>query len=226
MAIETALVAIGKIGLSTAVDLGRKQLEAAEQEGRRNAAACIHYLTAASLAIRGLEDEYDEILVQARGTDWTKPADVRGLKTRIDHYMSVDQLRPILLDALTGIESCRNALQRDADSFWSFHKREERQDAIAHTVNVTEALDDYHQLLFEFQRTELDDNRGHHSGVGIRWLVDINDALGDPADGLDEERLARVRMLVDNASNDRTKGNLDRFISEIRRTIEKLRQYF
>ena len=62
--------AMGEIAIDNAVKLVQQYLEAAKLHARQDAEQCRYYLQAATIAVRGLEAEYDEILVEAEHLIW------------------------------------------------------------------------------------------------------------------------------------------------------------
>jgi len=94
---------IGKSLLQVFASLAGKYIEKAREYREHDVRACENYLEAARVAITGLEEEYDQILVQAKNCDLGQHDQVRTLQTRIDTYLTVDTLRPKLKDAVTGL---------------------------------------------------------------------------------------------------------------------------
>src|SRR5687768_16945253 len=103
---------VAKTALETALMLATTYLQRAAEQRRQSARACIWYLEAARAAIRGLEEEADEMLIRAMvlGRFESDAEHERQLFERVSSYLGVDKLRPKLADALEGINQCHNEL--------------------------------------------------------------------------------------------------------------------
>ncbi len=112
------LGAIVTTALEKAVSSGAQHLDEARKEvaeaKKYNAASCVRYLAAARTAVLALEDEVDEILIEAGFVaryDWARRSE---LHRRLERYLRRDQLRPILDGALHGIRECFEVASRDS----------------------------------------------------------------------------------------------------------------
>src|SRR5437763_15283588 len=95
---------IGITALEKAFDLVKDYRDKAQQEKLEDIKRCQDYLHAVQEAIKGLENEYDEILIQAEVCDLNQPQQVAALQQRISDYLFVDKLRTELVRAIAGLE--------------------------------------------------------------------------------------------------------------------------
>ena len=98
--------------LENAFDIGKRLLEEAGYTKKYNGAACVKYLEAARTAIAGLEDEMDEILIEAKQVSlygWESGEKKADLHKRIADYLHRDRLRKILHESLEGIRACHKS---------------------------------------------------------------------------------------------------------------------
>lgn len=115
---ESLMAEFSKAAIEKAIGLVTHFLHKAEAVGEANAEACIYYIKAAQSAIAGLEQEYDEILVQCRMVA-TYRWDGRGdLAERINRYLNTDRLRPELDKAVHGIEKCVSFMSAHPNKFF------------------------------------------------------------------------------------------------------------
>jgi hypothetical protein len=141
---------IGKSVLQIFANLAGKHIEKAKEYKEQDIRSSENYLEAARLAVTGLEEEYDQILVQAKNCDLGQADQLKSLSTRIDAYLTVDVLRPKLQDAVVGLARCRDALEKNAEGFllWLWPPlKEKRQEAIAKFDQLLRDLEDYLKRL-------------------------------------------------------------------------------
>src|SRR5215813_11878759 len=216
-------IGIGKSVLQFFATLAGKHIEKAREYKEQDIRACENYLEAARIAITGLEEEYDQILVQAKNCDLEQPDQIRELKTRIDAYLTVDILRPKLKDAVVGLALCRERLRANAEGFllWFWPPlKEKRQEAIAKFDKLLQDLEEY--------LSKLDDEGLKYlkagTGVGVMTLLEIQNYLDfRPQGNIDPHGLARR---VSEFQRDPSKGHLMDYIGRIRETIHALRNAF
>ena len=201
-------------------------LKEAEQYAKEDVRSCQGYLKAASAAIVALEAEYDQILVQAKITDLNQGDEVKQLYGRIETYLTVDKLRPMLQEALSGLKGCREALEKNADRFlqWPW-KKDDRQQAIKEFTSLLGNLDLY---LTELGKTGFG-NLKYISGVGATALVRVQNYLRDyqaqqKLQGVPDQ--ADFFELIHEIQKDRTKDYLMNRIDHIENIIHKLIQAF
>ena len=214
---------IGKSVLEVFAALAGKYIEKAREYKEQDIRACENYLEAARIAITGLEEEYDQILVQAKNCDLGQADQIRALKTRVDAYLTVDILRPKLQDAIVGLGQCRDALRKNAEGFllWLWPPlKEKRQEAIAKFDELLQELEEYLKKLDEEGLKYL--RAG--TGVGVATLQKIQDYLDTrPQGNIDPYGLARR---VSEFQRDPSKDHLMDHIKRIRETIHALRYAF
>ena len=93
--------------LERALTLAEDHLSKAQAVESANIAACVEYLRAVQSAMSGLEDELDEILIETKLVArfyWDKRA---ALYERIDRYLNRDRLRPLLDQAIQGMNGTK-----------------------------------------------------------------------------------------------------------------------
>ena len=91
---------------------------------------CEKYLEAAKVAIKGLEEEYTGILIDASHTNGD-PARIEALKLRLDTYLASERFCPLLHEAIAGLQFYRGKFATHASSFrqWPW-KRKDRTAAV------------------------------------------------------------------------------------------------
>src|SRR5215217_8156082 len=154
--------------LEVAVQEADEYLRKVQQHLTRGAMEdCQCYLGAVNAAIRGLEEEYDEILVEAKSC-LDRPEKIGTVKERIDRYLRVHRLRRRLTDAIDGVRPIRDALQRRADQFlpWPW-RRQNRRKAVNQFAKLLQDLDNY---VRELEEKELK-YREMGTGVAVKPLV-------------------------------------------------------
>ena len=214
---------IGKTVLQLFANLAGKHIDKAKEYKEQDIRSCENYLEAARLAVTGLEEEYDQILVQARNCDLGQPDQIRSLSIRIDAYLTVDVLRPKLQDAVVGLARCRDALEKDAEGFllWLWPPlKEKRQEAIAKFDQLLCDLEDYLKRLDDEGLRYLKAG----TGVGVATLREIQTYLvSRPGGNVDPYGLARR---VAEFQRDPSKDDPMNYIKRIRETIHDLRNAF
>ena len=93
--------------LEKALTAAERCISNAQAIKKANVSACVEYLRAAQSAITGLEDEADEILIEAKLVSqfyWEKRI---ALYERIERYLNRDRLRPLLDQAMQGLRPAR-----------------------------------------------------------------------------------------------------------------------
>ncbi|MFX1274296.1 MAG: hypothetical protein ACFFBP_16195 [Promethearchaeota archaeon] len=151
-----------------------KYLNKANKNAKDDVEYCKNYLKAAQSAVIGLEKECDQILVQSKNIDLSDPEKVSKLLIRIDEYLNVDQLRPILKIALTGLNKCHKALQENSERFlqWPW-KKEIRQEAVSDFMillnDLNSYLDDLEVVYLQY--------RNSGTGILVQELNQIKDYL-------------------------------------------------
>jgi hypothetical protein len=114
---ELTSAATGASALLKAVESIKKIRETADKLPPEDARYYGAWIDVASQAIKGLEEEYIEILVQAAHCQLNDPQQKRHLLERIDNYIHGEVLRPDLRDAITHLHQGREALQQHVDQW-------------------------------------------------------------------------------------------------------------
>ena len=205
--------------LDKAIDLAQNHINDAKKKNDNLIERCKDYLTAAKVAIIGLESEYDEIIVQTENLDYTKEHQINLLKFRIGKYMTVDKLRILLVEANQGIESCRKKLKVDAEKWLTLPKTREKKHQTIEEIDIL--LKDLKIYLKELNSQGLKYRLGG-SGIGINWLAGILEVLNDSS----VNKKSEIKSILKRAHLDRRKDRLLDFTERITKTIEEVYSYF
>jgi hypothetical protein len=149
--------------------------------------ACVSYLEAARTAIRGLEGELDQIMIEAEQVAqyyWEKKNRAE-LAKRITTYLHQDKLRPILDESLSSIEKCSEFAGKDICGF--FGRADQKK---THAVKLLEELyAEMHKYLVGLNKISLvglskttsytEANYPGPSGLNIPELLDLRELLKD-----------------------------------------------
>jgi hypothetical protein len=169
------------------------------------------WINVASEAIKGLEQEYIEILVEAARCEPSEPQQKERLLARINTYIHRELLRPQLLAAIVHLREGRQALQQHADQWHTWPSVKS---------NRANALTQYDQLLNTMQGYlgSLGDYGGA-SAVGLNDLYIIQSYLleGFPAAFMEK---------VDDMMKNLNKAQFMEITGECARAIETLRVAF
>ena len=118
--------------IQKAAELAKNKLDAASQLAASDAKRYVSYLEGALEAIRGLENEYIDILVEAMHCQVDIPEQCDHLAIRIEQHLYREILRPHLVDAVGRLENGRQALEEHADRVFLWPSvRRGRADALA-----------------------------------------------------------------------------------------------
>jgi hypothetical protein len=217
--------------LEKAVSLGAQYLDEAGKEvaqaKKYNAASCVGFLAAARSAVLGLEDEVDEILIEAglvARYDWTRKSE---LHTRIERYLKRDRLRPILDGAQNGIRECYEVAAQDTNGFFQRPaQRELKSEAVKALLQLFGSLSNYTKSLS--QKMDWDRvNYAGPSGIGVDELLTLERYLDDSeVVGMDDEsRKQSIRKLVETAQDRRQKLGFP-LAADVIRVTQKLNVAF
>ena len=80
---EAFALMLGETALNAALRAATAYLEQARAATEHHVGVCLQYLGAASIAVRGLEQEFQSILVEADNCDLNSPSDTQALRKRI-----------------------------------------------------------------------------------------------------------------------------------------------
>jgi hypothetical protein len=128
--------------LETAIKLAEQYLAEGMAIAKRNAESCVRFLQAAQFALRGLEDEVDQILIEAKvvaGFEWKRRPQ---LLKRIDDYLNRYRLAPVLGEAVKRIGECYEFARRDEASFF-LRRREQKSAAMDDVIDLLGQLRGY-----------------------------------------------------------------------------------
>jgi hypothetical protein len=215
---DPVLAGLLKTALTPAFKSATKWLEGARAEVNKtkkyNVSACVSYLEAARIAIRGLEDELDQILIEAEQVSqyyWEKKNRAK-LAKRITTYLNHDRLRPILDESLEGIGKCHNFAKQDIYGF--FGRADQKK---THAVDLLEELHrEMQNYLVNLSKSSsyTEVNYAGPSGLKMPELLDLRELLKDKtkrpllSDGrkvprTEAERQNQAASIVDNVQKDR-----------------------
>ena len=152
----------GRQLLLNAVHAAKSAMDRAQDLAEEDVAFCRAYLDGAAIAIAGLEREYDSILSQAKSTNRADDVERRDLYRRIEDYLTVDALRLQLLRAIEGLKKAREALARNANSFWRWEGTQRKRQAA--TARFGALLGDLETYLVELEQQGL---RHRDAGTGV-----------------------------------------------------------
>ncbi len=209
-----------KTAIEVAISLARNHLHDASKVGKANVLACQEYLRAAQAAVTGLEREVDEILIEAKSVARTYWSTERreALLVRIDTYLNVDRLRPLLGEAIDGIDKCRNHALDDALSFFLGTKL--KKDACN---DLTEVLGNLGGHLRSLSSAMTLDRRNYAgpSGIDAPVLMELHDTLENKNKLSEDEQRVQVRALAAAGQAERQRHGLA-LAAQITGTIHEL----
>jgi hypothetical protein len=208
--------------LEKALKIGNDYLSKAGAIKSANIAACVEYLRATQSAITGLEDEADEILIDAKMVarfHWEKR---EALCERIESYLNRDRLRPILDQAIEGITSCHKFAERDWKGFF---QRAEKADAVKEALRLLNELCAYLASL-KGAMAYSKDNYAGPSGVNIPELLRIQELLlSQPESADDQRRQMKIAEVVEEAQSRRLRQGFP-LVAQSSRIIQELTVVF
>ncbi|MGC1294700.1 MAG: hypothetical protein WA869_06645 [Alloacidobacterium sp.] len=217
--------------LEKAVSMGSRYLDDARKEVRQaeknNVASCIKFLEAARAAVLGLEDELDEILIEAGMVaryEWECRSE---LFARIHNYLNRDRLRPILDGSLQGVSACYKFAAQDADGFFQRrHRRMQKAESVNDLLRLFGALSDYLKSLSATMTLDRVNYVGP-SGINIQELLDLEKYLDDSHFGAKDIKMRKeeIRKLAAAAQETRLRRGLP-LAAETRKVIQELNVVF
>jgi len=226
------ILSIGVKAVDTAVGAAQKHIEKARELGQEDVRACRHYLDAASQCIHGLEDGYDELLVNAESClDW--PQHIPVVRRQINNYLEVHQLRRRLKAATEGLEPIKTAMEQRARTIWQWPWR--RRDKQAAVEEFAQRLGELTTYFANLENHDLS-SRPAGTGVAVQPLDEIYNQLGviqdsylrgsDSSQNIPIEAKTQLIELVQKAREDHSKDGLEPITGRINATIEELRHAF
>ena len=174
------MATIQTTAMAKAIELAEQYLAEARSIAKANVASCIRYLQAAQAALHGLEDEVDQILIEAKIVSrfqWERRPD---LLIRIDEYLNRYRLAPVLGEAITGIEECHEFAKRDAESFFQLRKQE-KNEAMEEVLVLLDKLSQYLASLGSSMTYDRENYAGP-SGIDMPVLLDLERLLKGAGD--------------------------------------------
>lgn len=130
------------------------------------------YLEVAQAAVSALGLERQRILSEVRRCDVGEPQQLKSLWVRLDRYLNQDNIRPLLIKAVAGMNACRVPIEKEAKSAW--WRRQDKRSAVA---DFSEMLS---KLEYELQMLSSNFLPGSPSGMGVRTLIPILDLISTP----------------------------------------------
>ena len=159
---EPVVLSVASPIIQKAAELAKSKLDAADQLAASDAKRYVSYLESAREAIRGLENEYVDILVEAMHCQVDRPEQKDHLAIRIEQHLYREILRPHLTDAVGRLERGRQALEEHADRVFLWPSvRQGRADALAA----------YDKLLARLQ-WYINQLGGWYSGATNQYVMD------------------------------------------------------
>jgi hypothetical protein len=209
-----------KTAIETAIMLVENHLRDAAKVGKANVVACGEYLRAAQAAITGLEREVDEILIEAKSvarTYWS-PERRDALLVRIDTYLNADRLRPLLGQAVDGIDSCHDHALKDAHSFVLGTNL--KKDACGDLAKVLVSLAQHLRSLSAAMALDRRNYAGP-SGIDVPVLMDLFDTLENGQDLAEHNQREKIKALAAAGQQERQRHGLT-LAAKIAGTIQEL----
>jgi hypothetical protein len=187
MMIESVmLTTILKAAAGSALKYSFEELKARVNKAREapsEALVCKDYFDIAKDALRALEREVDEILIETEYCDTSNKEEVRLLCKRIDEYLYISRIIFVLQDAVYGIETCQKALAENQDAFFA------KIPYLTEDIRRKEAVEELENVLPNLRKcidTIIDPGLSWFPGTGLR-AGDLNDiknkvqALAEPS---------------------------------------------
>ena len=214
------LTALGT-AMARALTAAEDHLSKARAVKSDNIAACVEYLRAAQSAITGLEDEVDEILIEAKMVAqfyWEKRA---ALYERLDRYLNRDHLRPLLDQAIKEITACHEFAKSDSNGFF---QRAEKVEALAEVQRLLSELSNYLASL----NGQMNYSRKIYagpSGMNMSELLDIQELLSQPESADDQPLRTKLAKVVKEVQSRRIRPGLPH-VAQSSRVIQELTVVF
>jgi hypothetical protein len=205
--------------VSTALEIAFEQvskaLERAQDRRNDDYTKCVALLEACSEAIKGLEGEYDAILLAADRLV-ADQKNVAALLQRIDDYLFKEKLRPKLIEALGGLIGYDEAFRGIGEQFlqWPW-KRANREKAVKEFSSTLTSL----QMYLDRLTTE---GFGGGSGVDVRSLFELRALLEQGSKISTKE----IKELVANAWKNRAKEPFLNLLKENKTLLVRLKTAF
>lgn len=217
MTVEPLSLGIGKKAIEVAVGKAEELLRDAKDKRRSEVERCAKFLEISSVVIQGLEQEYDEILVQTENCS-DRPTDIEQLRRRICEYLHVDKLRTKLVDAIEGLSDYQRIFEEHAASLWSWPWRQaDKDEAVQQFQENLQQLNGYLNQL----STSLP-FRESGTGVGQEAMHDILRNIDAPS-GF---KTCPLNELGKKYLLERDKEGMFEHVKRIRKSIEKLQHAF
>lgn len=218
MSPEPLIAFAGKKAIDIAVGKIDKLLQEANDKDKWRVERCEIFLETCSEAIRGLEREYDEILVQASSFQGSIK-EAKELRKRINEYLHIDKLRDKLKEAIEGLSFYQEAFEIKAKSIMNWPwKKKDKEEAVNQFAGTLKQL---HTYLEKLSNQDLP-FRTAGTGIGIEALFSILNQL-DRSDGSQD---TIIKELSKKYQSERDKEPMFENISRIRVLIEKLHKEF
>ncbi len=216
---EPMVMELGKTALEFAFKVAFGYNKLAKENKDNLLLATRNYLEAALAAIQGLENEYQEIITKTKYCNLADQGQVQSLKKRIRGYLKVHKLLPELETASIGLEDCKKRLRKESSkTFLRYRVQEERETAIS---NLEKLMDQLNEYLKELEGAGLR-HREAGTGVGIKWLLRIQDHISSRID-VNQQSLGAI---VEEAEQDSTNDHLIYYTRRIRTTIHEIQNAF
>ena len=174
--------------LVTAIEAGKSLLELGQeiakvvkkaQDSPDVVKRILLYLETARASVNALGLERQRILTDVRKCNISDTEQVNALWMRLDRYLHEDNIRPQLVDSISGLSACRDAVGKEAKESW--WRKGNKEAAVNEFTNTLDELD------FVLQGLTSNFYPGG-SGMGIQTLVPLFELITKVRDSA---RLAR-----------------------------------
>ena len=197
--------------LTLALNLAQQYIHEARNTADKSAVRCEKLLYAAKEAIQGLYNEPVDIIISAMYCDLSKQEEIDTLMKRIDQYLKLERLRPLLKEAIEGLDVYREELSRDRYYFASLLFARSNEETINNFENLLKDLRGYYDQL----DAEAFKSRDAGTGLLLIPLMNIRNSLATK----DRQKVINYASAPEIAYQQR---RLSELIGKISRTTNEL----
>ena len=130
------------------------------------------YLEAAQAAVSSLGLARQRILSEVRLCDVGDSEQLKSLWTRLDRYLHQDNIRPLLVKAVVGMNACRVPIEKEARAAW--WRGHDKKSAVTEFSKTQSTLEN------ELQMLSSNSLPGSSSGMGVHTLIPIFNLISTP----------------------------------------------
>jgi hypothetical protein len=197
-------------------------LKSADERQSNNVNALRVYADVARDTVIALEGEYDQILVDAEFCDLQSRVEATALQQRINRYLYVDMIRPLLESSALGMRRIRNLLQNDAQGFFKELWHPDRLAAVSQLTHAIESLESYIYQL----GGQLRPGNSMKSGIGMHQLDEILQILQRSKENASEVEADALELRVKEFRRNRSKDGLVYLKDRIEKAYFDIREAF